>query len=108
MLKGFLQLEVREDIICARFQYGKAHWVPSEGSKFKAKESLELVHLDVFGPMKQPSISGYHYIMTFIDNCSTYVSVFFMKENSDTLAQFKPFKDKVESEIGKKIMSSHK
>ncbi|KAM2548849.1 hypothetical protein TB1_013282 [Malus domestica] len=52
MLKGFPQLDVRTDTICAGCQYGKAHQLPYEESKFKVKEPLELVHSDVFGSVK--------------------------------------------------------
>ena len=47
MLKGLPQLEVKTETICAGCQYGKAHQLPFEDSKFKAKAPLELVHFDV-------------------------------------------------------------
>ncbi|KAL3612452.1 hypothetical protein D5086_003472 [Populus alba] len=50
--------------------YEKAHQLPYEESKFKAKKPLELVHSDVFGPVKQASISGMQYMVTFIDDFS--------------------------------------
>ena len=78
MLKGLPQLDVRTNTVCAGCQYGKAHQLPYEESKFKAKEPLELVHSDVFGPVKQPSISGMRYMVTFIDDFSRYVWVFFV------------------------------
>ncbi|KAE8679378.1 hypothetical protein F3Y22_tig00111402pilonHSYRG01323 [Hibiscus syriacus] len=84
MLKGLPQLDVRTDTVCAGCQYGKAHQLPYDESKFKAKEPLELVHSDVFGPVK-------------------YVWVFFMKEKSDTFSMFKEFRDSAEGEVGKKI-----
>ncbi|KAK3015868.1 hypothetical protein RJ639_006556 [Escallonia herrerae] len=40
-VKGLPQLEVQEDIVCAGYQYGKAHQLPYEESKFRAKEPLE-------------------------------------------------------------------
>ncbi|KAE8729828.1 PLAC8 family protein [Hibiscus syriacus] len=52
MLKGLPQLDVRTDAVCAGCQYTKAHQLPYDESKFKAKEPLELVHSDVFGPVK--------------------------------------------------------
>ncbi|CAL8099455.1 unnamed protein product [Prunus armeniaca] len=58
MLKGLPKLDVRIDKVYAGCQYGKAQQLPYEESKFKAKEPLELIHSDVFGPVKQPSISG--------------------------------------------------
>ncbi|KAE8725434.1 Indole-3-acetic acid-amido synthetase GH3.17 [Hibiscus syriacus] len=103
MLKGLPQLDVRTDTVCAGCQYGKAHQLPYDESKFKAKEPLELVHSDVFGPVKQQSISGMRYMVTFIDDFSRYVWVFFMKEKSDTFSKFKEFRDSAEGEVGKKI-----
>uniref|UniRef100_A0A2N9FHD6 CCHC-type domain-containing protein n=1 Tax=Fagus sylvatica TaxID=28930 RepID=A0A2N9FHD6_FAGSY len=93
MLKGLPQLDVRTDTVCAGCQYGKAHQLPYKESKFKAKEPLELVHSDVFGPVKQPSIGGMRYMVTFIDDFSRYVWVFFMKEKSDTFSKFKEFRE---------------
>ena len=103
MLKGLPQLDVRTDTVCAGCQYGKAHQLPYNESKFKAKEPLELVHSDVFGPVKQQSIGGMRYMVTFIDDFSRYVWVFFMKEKSDTFSKFKEFRESAEGEVGKKI-----
>ena len=92
MLKGLPQLEVRTDMVCASYQYGKAHQFSYKESKFKAKEPLELIHSDVFGPVKQASIGGIRYMVTFIDDFSRYLWVFFMKEKFETLSKFKEFK----------------
>ncbi|KAM1753555.1 hypothetical protein ACFX12_006125 [Malus domestica] len=107
MLKGFPQLDVRTDTVYAGCQYGKAHQLPYEESKFKEKEPLELVHSDVFGPVKQPSIGGMRYMVTFIDDFSRYVWVFFMKDKSDTFSKFKEFRESAEGEVGKKIRCLH-
>ena len=93
MLKALPQLDVRTNMICAGCQYGKAHQLPYKESKFKAKEPLELIHSDVFGPVKQPSIGGMRYMVTFIDDFSRYVWVFFMNEKSDTFSKFKEFRE---------------
>ncbi|KAJ0034131.1 hypothetical protein Pint_25240 [Pistacia integerrima] len=53
MFNGLPQLDVRTYTVCAGCQYGKAHQLPYEESKFKAKELLELVQSDVFGLVKQ-------------------------------------------------------
>ena len=66
MLKGLPQLDVWEDTICVSCQYGKAHQLPYEVSKFQVKEPLELVHADVFEPIKQALMQGYHYMVTLL------------------------------------------
>ncbi|KAL0311277.1 UNVERIFIED_CONTAM: hypothetical protein Sangu_2422400 [Sesamum angustifolium] len=72
MLKGVSKLEVRRDTVCAGCQYGKAHQLPYEESNFRAKEPLVLIHSDVFGPIKQASIEGMKYMVTFIDYFSKF------------------------------------
>ena len=73
ILKGLPQLDVRAKIVFVGCQYGKAHQLPYEDSKFKTQAPLELVHFDVFGQVKQPSIGGMRYMLKFIDNFSRYV-----------------------------------
>jgi hypothetical protein len=64
---------------------------------------LELIHSDVFGPVKQISLGGMRYLVTFIDDFSRYVWVYFMKEKLETFLKFKEFKEKVEGELDMKI-----
>ena len=42
-------------------------------------------------------------MVTFIDDFSRYVWVFFMKEKYETLSKFMEFRMKVENEVGRKI-----
>jgi len=107
MVRGLPQLEIRNNIICAGCQYVKAHQLLHKQSIFKAKEPLELVQSDVFGKVKQPSIKGYRYMITFIDDFSRYVWVDFVKEKSEALDKCKEFKNKAESEVGHKIKCLH-
>ena len=57
MLRGLPNLEIRDNIICASYRYGKAHKLSYEESKYRAERPLELIHSDIFKPVKQPSIS---------------------------------------------------
>nr|KAJ0189210.1 hypothetical protein LSAT_V11C800391990 [Lactuca sativa] len=107
MLKGLPQLEVKTDVVCAGYQYGKAHQLPYKESNFRAKKPLELIHSDVFGPVKQKLVSRMPYMVTFIDDYSRYVWVFFMKEKSETFSKFLEFKTMVEGEARKKIRCLH-
>ncbi|XXG49381.1 hypothetical protein AAC387_Pa02g3583 [Persea americana] len=58
MVKGLPQLEVHKDTVCEGCQYGKAHQQPYTEAKYQAKKPLEIIDSDVFGPVKQQSISG--------------------------------------------------
>ena len=78
MLNGLALLEVRSDTICASCEFGKAHQLPYGESKFKAKKPLELIQSNVFRQVKQASISDMKYMVTFIDDFSRYMWVYFM------------------------------
>jgi hypothetical protein len=47
------------------------------GESYREKHPLEIVHSDLCGPMQTPSISGRLYFLTFIDDFSRKVWVYF-------------------------------
>nr|DAD18879.1 TPA_asm: hypothetical protein HUJ06_020342 [Nelumbo nucifera] len=79
MLKGLPQLEVRTDTV--------------------SMQPLELIHSDVFEQVKQESNTGMQYMITFVDDFSRYVWVYFLKEKSEAFSMFIEFKEKVEKEL---------
>ena len=46
-------------------------------------------------------------MITFIDDFSWYVWVYFMKEKSEALSKFKEFKEMVKKEVDRKIRCLH-
>lgn len=73
MLRGLPKLNVRINMVFVECQYGKAHQLSYEESKFRVKEPLKLVNSNEFGPINQPSISGIRCMVTFINDFSGYV-----------------------------------
>ena len=68
----------------------------SKEHAWRAKVSLELVHIDICGPMKTPSHTGNIYFITFIDNYSRMTWVYFMRHKSEAFTIFKKFKNLME------------
>ena len=66
------------------------------GSK-RAKQILELVHSDLFGPMKVPSLGKSVYYVSFIDDFSRNTWIYFLKKKSKVFDKFKEFKALVEN-----------
>ena len=64
---------------------------------------LELVHSDVWGPAKTVSMGGCRFYVTFIDDHTRKVWVYFMKEKSEVLAHFQSFKAMAEKQTGKHV-----
>ena len=57
---------------------------------------LRLIHTDIFGPFTPPTMGGYRYFITFIDDFSHYGFVELIHEKCDSLKAFKAFKAKVD------------
>ena len=66
-------------------------------------EKLELVHTDLWGPSPVTSLGGSRYYITFIDDSSRKVWVYFLKNKSNVFETFKKRKAMVEIETGLKV-----
>ena len=76
---------------------------PFPQSEHKCKESLELVHSDVYRPMSVHFFSGYSYCVAFIDDYSRKTWIYFLKAKAEVFERFREFKTLVENQTGKKI-----
>lgn len=61
------------------------------------------MHSDVCGPMHEGSIGGSRYFLTFIDDFSRFVHVYFLKSKGEVFAKLQQFVAKVENQTGKKV-----
>ena len=69
----------------------------------REKVPLELVHTDLCGPMKTPSLTGNVYFMTFIDDYSRKTWVYLLKHKSQAFDVFKTFKAMAKKESNRFI-----
>ena len=68
-----------------------------------ASNLLEIIHVNVFGPMSVVACGGYRYFPTFTDDLSRYGDIYLMKHKSETFERFKQFRSEVEDHRDKKI-----
>ena len=110
--KGLSTLEKKELITiakniapdpCNHCLFGKQHKVSFSFSSTRRSELLSLVHSDVCGPLEAESLGGNRYFLTFIDDASRKVWVYFMKTKDQVFNYFKLFHVMVERETGKKL-----
>lgn len=71
--------------------------------KLRLKERLEIIHSDVCGPIEPPTLVGNRYFVTFIDEFSRMIWVFFISQKTEVMNTFKYFKKQVEKENEKQI-----
>ncbi|CAL8122065.1 unnamed protein product [Prunus armeniaca] len=84
------------DDVCEECQLGKRHRnsFPAHSS-WRAKKPLELVHSYLCGQMSVTSHGGNKYFISFIDDFSRKVWVYFLKEKSEAFQAFKDFKAEI-------------
>ena len=69
----------------------------------KTKGTLDYIHSDLWGPAQVQSKGGARYMLTFIDDYSRKVWVYFLKHKNDVFLTFKQWKALIEKQTGKQI-----
>ena len=88
---------------CENCVYGKQNHVSFPSGGKRAKQILELMHSDVFGLVKVPSLGKSMYYVSFIDDFSRNTWIYFLKKKFEVFDRFKEFKALVETQTKKKI-----
>ncbi|PWA98023.1 hypothetical protein CTI12_AA024020 [Artemisia annua] len=105
MVKGLDQIDHPNQVCegCLLGKHARSSF-PKEATS-RAKEPLQLIHMDLCGPITPPSHGKNLYFMLLIDDFSRKTWVYFLKEKSQAFEAFKIFKSMVEKEKGLKIKS---
>jgi len=82
---------------------GKQTRVSFMTGKHRIEGILDYVHSDVWGPTRESSFGGPMYYVTFTDDFSRKVWVYFMKQKSEVFDKFKLWRAEVENQTGRKI-----
>jgi hypothetical protein len=96
--KAFRSRETCEPCIMA-----KQAVKPFKGSKERSKRKLDVIHMDVCGPLPQETLGGARYFATFVDDHTRYSEVRFLKKKSDVAAEAKAVFRKLENQTGLRI-----
>ena len=86
--------------VCNACQFGKQARQPFVQDRNVSTRPLEVVHSDIWGLTKTRSLAGSNYYVTFIDDYSRKVWMYFMKAKSEVFNHLKNFKNQVEKESG--------
>ncbi|GKC77407.1 retrovirus-related pol polyprotein from transposon TNT 1-94 [Tanacetum coccineum] len=85
LVDGLMKFKFGKDHLCSAYERGKSNksshppkLVPSTNSK------LELLHMDLCGPMRIASINGKKYILVIVDDYSRFTWVYFLHTKDET------------------------
>ncbi|MCO5549008.1 hypothetical protein L7F22_002474 [Adiantum nelumboides] len=106
MVHDLSLLEMPPRHVCEGCVLGKMHrFAFSQDGSVRATQKLQLVHNDVCGPMRTPSVGNSLYFVTFIDDFSRSCWVYPLKAKSDVFAIFQHYVSMVENETGCKVQT---
>ena len=91
------------DPICEPCLSGKMNANPFPSSTTHSCKPLELIHTNLHGLFKTCTIGGFCYWVTFIDNCTCFHCLIFLKSKSETFTAFKQYKAYAENHLNAKI-----
>ena len=78
-----MKINSKQDFLCEPCILGKQTESISKKPAIRAKYPLEFVSSDLCGPIDPVSPDGFKYAISFIDNYSGYIFVYFIKQKSD-------------------------
>ena len=106
---GFLEFGDQHGGVCHGCSLGRNDKRPFQSSDSRDKGTSNLIHSYLCGMISVATLSGYLYFVTFIDDYSQKIWIYFLqtKESNEVLDRFKEFKPLVENQIGRRIKVLH-
>ncbi|KAK0594194.1 hypothetical protein LWI29_012141 [Acer saccharum] len=105
-VRGLPKLGKKANGICGPCQQGKqTKSMHKKGKYLSTKEPLELLHMDLMGPMQTESLGGKRYIFVCVDDFSRFTWTYFLREKSETFDKFKMLCTKLQNEMKSNIRS---
>jgi len=99
LVRGLPKLSYDKDNICEACIKGKHVKSSFHSINFiSTNKPLELLHIDLFGPIQTASLSGKRYGFVIVDDFSRFTWVLFLKNKYDSFEAFKTFCKKVQNE----------
>ena len=98
-----VQVKHAEEYFCEDCQFDKSHKLPFKKEVEKNTEPGEMVHSDVCSPMKETSLGGARFFVTFKDDATGYRHAYFLMHKSDVLDRFDIYKREIRNKFGRPI-----
>jgi transposase InsO family protein len=101
---GLTNIQFEKDMVCSACQVGNQVGTHHPHKNIMMTDRpLELLHMDLFGPIAYISIDGSKYCLVIVDDYSRFTWVFFLQEKSQTQETLKGFFRRAQNELGLRI-----
>lgn len=95
-IAGVTKLSGKPDV-CEHCALGKMKRLPFPTGRQRATRPLQLVHVDLCGPVSKPGPAGELYAMTLTDDFSAHPWTYFLKRKSEALSRYRQWRDEVQA-----------
>jgi transposase InsO family protein len=104
LVRGLKDVKFEKDKPCSACQADKqvTNTHPTK-AYMSTSRVLELLHMDLFGPITYKSLGGNLYCLVIVDNYSRYTWTFFLHDKSEVVTCFKKFAKRAQNEFEVKI-----
>jgi transposase InsO family protein len=101
---GLTNFHFEKDRVCSACQVGEQVGAHHPHKNIMTTDRpLELLHMDLFGPITYISIGGSKYYLIIVDDYSRFTWVFFLQEKSQAQETLKGFLRRAQNEFGLRI-----
>ena len=89
LVRGLPKINFQEDKVCEACQIEKQIKNSFKNKNFiSISRPLELLHMDLFGPSRTPSLGRKSYAYVIVDDFSRYTRVLFLSQNNEAFYEF--------------------
>ena len=103
MEKNLLHFPFKFKNACEVCALSKQCRLPFSASSLSSVRCFELIHCDIWGPYKIPSLSSAKYFLKIVDDYSRFTWVFFMQHKNETQHLLTNFFSFVETQFNTSI-----
>jgi hypothetical protein len=89
--KNFLNFSIRSNNACHICPLAKQSRLPFSPSTISSIKPFEIIHCDIWGRYRHPSLTGAHYFLTIVDDFSRFTWIFLMRHKNEAQSLLKNF-----------------
>ncbi|KAI9185245.1 hypothetical protein LWI28_005591 [Acer negundo] len=89
--KNFLNFSVQSNNACPICPLAKQSRLPFSSSVVSSVKPFELIHCDIWGCYRHPSLSGAYYFLTIVDDYTRFTWIFLMRHKNEARSLLKRF-----------------
>ena len=89
---------------CETCVLAKFHRLPFNKSTITSKASFQLIHMDLWGPYRVPSVTGAKYFLTIVDDFSRFTWTHMLQDKTQVFSVIRQFYNMIETQFNTKIL----